>query len=478
MTGSTRRLSEVARHLVFPSSLERSVYPHVEERLGSVGVRFDEWQRGLGMVALGLNKDGKFASTVGGVVASIPRQVGKTFTVGHLAIGLCMTFPGLRVIWTSHHLSTTDNTFMSMQGMVRGPRMAKHIRDIRLANGQQRITFANGSVIMFGARSMGFGRGMDKIDVMVFDEAQILGTKALEDMVPATNQAQNPHGGLLFFIGTPPRPQDDGDAFELKRRQALEGKSDHMVYVEFSADEDASTDDEKQWPIMNPSYPHRTPYEAMLRMRENLPDDHAWRREAMGIWDRPDEVEQMLPEWPNLVGVGPEPGAAPDVYAIDRSATGGVTIVAGWSLPDSRVHVEEVFASWDLESAADWLTEASKPRDQILVDAMSSGTALIPLLRARRRRPVKTTTADMIAACALLEEAVKAGTLSHDGGESMMVAVAGAKKRDVRSQTGGGWAWDRRDKETPIHALVAASLAVFGVSRKPERSSGRVVTVS
>ncbi len=477
-------LRESAKHLIVPDGVERTVWPKIKYRLETMGVKLDRWQEGFCRAALGLDASGSYAATIGGVGASIPRQVGKTFLISHLMIAMCVEFPGLRCIWTSHHGRTTTNTFRAVQGAVRKPLVMIHLKKnnrnhgIRTGAGEQEIEFDNGSIMMFGAREQGFGRGMDAVDMLVFDEAQILGQKALEDMVPATNAARHRYGSLLFFIGTPPRPQDEGDAFTIKRAQALSGESRDAMWVEIAGDEELGLHSERQYRMANPSYPLRVPKSAMQRMAKNLTDEHSWRREALGIWDRPDEVEQMLPEWPNLVGVGPEPGAAPDVYAIDRSATGGVTIVAGWSLPDSRVHVEEVFASWDLESAADWLTEASKPRDQILVDAMSSGTALIPLLRARRRRPVKTTTADMIAACALLEEAVKAGTLSHDGGESMMVAVAGAKKRDVRSQTGGGWAWDRRDKETPIHALVAASLAVFGVSRKPERSSGRVVTVS
>ena len=85
----------------------------------------------------------------------------------------------------------------------------------------------------------------------MFDEAQILGLKALEDMVPATNQARNQHGALIFFLGTPPRPSDDGEAFTSKRDKALKGKPagevvwthGNQVYVEFSADEGAELDD-------------------------------------------------------------------------------------------------------------------------------------------------------------------------------------------------------------------------------------------
>lgn len=53
--------------------------------------------------------------------------------------------------------------------------------------------------------SQGFGRGFDAVDVEIFDEAQILTVKALNDMIPATNVSPNP---LIVFMGTPPQPGD------------------------------------------------------------------------------------------------------------------------------------------------------------------------------------------------------------------------------------------------------------------------------
>ena len=49
----------------------------------------------------------------------------------------------------------------------------------------------------------GFGRGMDAVDILVFDEAQILDIKALEDMVPATNQARKDLTFRMFMGGSP-----------------------------------------------------------------------------------------------------------------------------------------------------------------------------------------------------------------------------------------------------------------------------------
>lgn len=470
---SMPKLSEAARHLVYPSTIERSLFPMVEEKLAAVGVGFDPWQCGFGSISLGLDAFGRFAATVGGVVASIPRQVGKTFTVGHLLIGLCLLFPNLRVIWTSHHLSTTGNTFRSMQGMVRKPKVWQHVESVRLTNGEQQILFTNGSVIMFGARSMGFGRGMDKIDVEVFDEAQILGIKALEDMVPATNQAQNPHGGLLFFIGTPPRPVDDGEAFTAKRKQALEGNADDdMVYVEFSADPEADPDDRSQWSVMNPSYPSRTPLASMLRMRKNMPNEDSWRREAMGVWDDDMGIGGAFGRglWADCA-VDEAPAVTTPSYGVAFSQDGSRCSIAGAMPGEILTHVELIDVGdgmGGLAPLADWLTERNGegvPRwrkSSGVVIGGSAGAGVLKQLLIDRKVPERrirvVNTPQYLQACLMLDEEVSQGNVTHLAGEGQAalddsVSVCGKDKR-------GGWAAQTVDgDETPLEAV---SLALWG----------------
>ena len=84
------RLSEVARHLVLPSNLTSTAFPSIDRHCQAMGIQFDTWQADLVRGALGKRKDGKYAATVGGVVWSLPRQVGKTFTVGAMLFALCI----------------------------------------------------------------------------------------------------------------------------------------------------------------------------------------------------------------------------------------------------------------------------------------------------------------------------------------------------------------------------------------------------
>lgn len=455
--------------MVIPEGIVSSVYPRVRKRLAEVGVGFDPWQQGWATIALGVRENGKYAATVGGVVGSIPRQVGKTFTVGNLLVGLCLEFPGMKCVWTSHHLRTTTNTFRSFQGLVKRKAIAAHLEPnrsngIREANGEQEIRFRNGSIIMFGARAQGFGRGIDEVDVEVFDEAQILSLKALEDMVPAANQARNPHGALLFFLGTPPRPTDDGEAFTSKRDKALNGKPDgvvvwtqgNQVYIEFSADADTEPDDPSQFPIMNPSFPHRTPIESIERMRENIPDDDAWNREARGIW--PDNGMNVfsIERWNQLGDVDtPAPSRVVLTVAVaqDRSwaciavagEVGGKTLVMCHSMKGLGGVVEKIVE----------LRASRNVAEVALVGAQAK--ALQPdMVQAGLEFEVLTGT-DEGAACAAFQEAVKHGTVVHLAQAELDLSVKNARTR----MSGESERWDRKDAKVDDSPLVAASAAFY-----------------
>ena len=475
MTGSTRRLSEVARHLVIPTGIVTSVFPRVYNRLQEVGIAFDEWQQGFGRVALGCRESGKYAASIGGVVASIPRQVGKTYTVGNLIIGLCLEFPGLRVIWTSHHNRTTTATFRSMQSMVRKKEIWPHVTAIRTANGEQEIVFANGSIIMFGAREQGFGRGMESIDVEVFDEAQILGVKALEDMVPATNAAKHEHGGLVVFLGTPPRPTDDGAAFTTKRKKALDGLTRDQVYIEISADPDTDPDNQSMFGTFNPSYPHRTPLESMLRMRENIPDEDAWRREAMGIWPDPDE--DSAPTW-QIVAEDQWNGLRDLTVELTGPVALGIARVGSqWAIAgaqrtvDDRIHIEAGY----LRTASNQdIVDLIKRVDDALelcaiaTDARSPVTVLDPLMKTAEIELIKSTTNQAALMSSGFVEDADDGLLSHTGQSALQYALEVVAKRFLPRKD---WVVDTGN-DPGTAALPAAITARWALLTFESRSTG------
>ncbi|HET6917374.1 MAG TPA: hypothetical protein VFH56_14880 [Acidimicrobiales bacterium] len=467
-------------------------YPAVRDKCRDLGIVHDDWQQGLGRLILGKRRDGKYAATVGGVVLSIPRQVGKTFTVGTIVVALCLLFPGMTVLWTAHRTRTSNETFQKMKGMTGRSKVKPFMLPPRSVNGEQEIRFRNGSRILFGAREAGFGRGFDEVDVEVFDEAQILTEKALEDMVAATNQSRHPAGALLFYMGTPPRPGDPGEVFANKREKALSGKSRDTVYVEMSADANADPDDRAQWAKGNPSYPDHTPVEAMLRLRENIGSDESFLREALGIWD--DDGKQTaipLKAWDALADRSPEPAphVGKVVLAVDSDPNRARTSIAACGeradgLP--MVEITSIDGVKDCREGVDWavqrvidICERHGAVASVVIDRRSAAASLIPALEAAKVPVVSTDASKMAQACGMFyDAAVETRELRHIDEPELRAALKAAIKRPLSD----AWAWDRKKPTSDITPITAATLAFWGFSTKqgfPKNAGkGRVVVMS
>lgn len=462
---STSRLSEVARHVIQPASISSTGWPKVRDTCRNLGWDFDGWQDGAGKLILGKRTDGLYAADT--IVLSIPRQVGKTYLVACIIFALCLIFPGLTVIWTAHRKTTAAETFSSFDGMAQRPKVAPHIAQVMRGKGDERILFRNGSRILFGARESGFGRGFSDVDVLVFDEAQIMTEVTLEDMAAAQNVARNP---LTFMMGTPPRPRDPGEVFTMMRQEALDGDTDETLYIELSADRNCDPMDRMQWRKANPSFPHRTSERAMLRLRKKLKSLDSWLREALGVWDetavfRP-AIELGL--WRTLFDVAVD-GVRPDALAVDMSHGGEISIAASWATGET-VHGEEVWAGLDAAAAEEWIASRATRRLPVIIDNASPAMALVPGLRRRGLNVVTTNATDMGKACGMALIRATARTVSHGAQDSITDALKGARKRPIRDA--GGWGWDRRDETVNIAPLVAWTLAVYWAATKRRKTTG------
>lgn len=474
-TRQNSKLTEIARHVVIPSGIVASAFQAVYRRACMMGLQLDQWQQDIGKLALAKRPGGKYAAGIGGVVLSIPRQTGKTYLIAALVMAICSMEPGCTVIWTAHRSRTHRETFKKLQSMTRRPRVAGYIDRVRAANGEQEIIFHNGSIIQFGAREHGFGRGFDKVDILVLDEAQILTEDAMSDMVPATNAAKN---GLVFMMGTPPRPRDPGEVFT-SRRKALLGGRDNGVYVEFSADENAKSDDREQLARANPSYPYRTSEEAIERMQELLGSDDNFRREALGIWDEEAASGAAIRPlaWDVLKTTPRYDGRV--VYGVRFTVDGaGVALAAAYRPDDGAPVFVEPIRQANLGEGIGWLldflVEAAPEAAQIVVDGKAGVGSLVEELRSRgvrnKRLIIVPTLDQVIAAHSMFEQAIITGQLSHGGIELFDEQVKRAVKRKIGNA--GGFGWAAPPGETVV-ALDAVTLAYWGArvtKRRPERS--------
>jgi hypothetical protein len=344
-----------------------------------------------------------------------------------------------------------------MQAFAKRRKIAPHVSKIVLGSGDEAVEFANGSRILFGARERGFGRGFADVGVVMFDEAQILTENAIDDMVPATNTAENP---LLIFTGTPPKDSDPSEVFTRKRTDALSGEDEDTVYIEFSADQDAHLTDRKQWAKANPGYPKRTNAAGMLRMLKNLSEE-SFVREALGIWSEV-STSQKIPadawaacEHQDSTLEGKQQfGIA---VADDRSMA--CIAAAGRSDKYPGCHAELVAykpgVRWVIEEAVrlkvawggKFAIVKGSPAMSLIPDLITAGLLGDDI--------VEVSVEDNAERCGQLYDAVVEGRLVHRGEGELNRSLRDA----VDKPYGDEWVWSQRKSEGDISPLVAFTSA-------------------
>lgn len=475
----TQKLSDIAKHLVLPDGIVSSDFPLLSPQLDRMGTPLDNWQRGLCQAILAKREDGMYACGIGGAVISIPRQVGKTYTIGTLLFALCAMNPDLLVLWSAHRARTHSETFKSMDAMSQKPGIKPYVKRVLTGAGTEAVEFANGSRILFGARENGFGRGVPKVDVVVLDEAQILTEKTMDDQVPATNAAPN---GLVIMMGTPPREDDPSEVFTNRRSEALSGDDEDILYVEMSADKDANSEDRKQWAKANPSFPVRTTETAMLRMKKLLGSEESFRREGLGIWDEAVSGNKAVEAaaWDRLA-VGP--GDVPDgrrVVGVRFSPDGSTVGVAGAVKPEDDSDpffvegIEQRSTAEGTQWLVDFLVERHDDLAQIVVDGKAGVGYLVNALRAEgvsAKTILTPSVGDATAAYSMMDAAIRNGSIRHSGQHDLDVQVKAALRRKIGNEGGFGWEAPSGGSVAGFEAVTLAHWGARVTRRRPGRKA-------
>ena len=468
-------LSEIATKLALPSTaIVGSLWPQIADTLDDLGVPMDRWQSGLQQITLGQDAEERFVCRVDGVTVSMPRQTGKTYTFGWLFFALAICRPGSNLVWTAHHEDTTIETFENMVEMAAEPLVKSHVSRIHRAKPTWSIFFRNGSRIRFAARERGFGRGKAGVDVIMFDEGQILSQAAVENMTAATNISPI---GIKIFVGTPPRPFDKSQVFKRKRYNALHpvvGMPFRGAYVELSAPSDSDWRDDEASKVGNPAYAFgRVPQDAIDSLRSDLGED-SYRREGMGIWDS-DLVDTAIDmdAWEDTAIEADDVPGDVVAYSVDISFDRLVVIGVIAKHADGRAHVELAQADYafQLDGVVQWFTSRARRRPIAALSGNSNNAPLIEALRRANMNVVEVNPNGWASASAALQAGVHDKRITHPkiGQDMLDAAVATSTIRQYGTQ--GGWAFNLSKTPVPVGPLVVAALA-FQQGGAPRRRGG------
>jgi phage terminase large subunit-like protein len=447
------------------------------------GLTPDDWQQlVLDDWLARTGRGGKFASLTCGL--SVPRQNGKNAILEMREL-FGMVQLGERFLHTAHEVKTARKAFLRLasffENQRKWPEMAELVKDIRRTNGQEAILLENGGGVEFVARSKGSGRGFT-VDVLVCDEAQELSDDALEALMPTTSAAPlgNPQ---WIFTGTPPGPTANGEVFGRTRDDALSGKSSRLAWHEWSCTGAVDLDDPLSSASANPALGGRLQWDVVEGERARFSDE-GFARERLGMWDSAGSHRVISADsWAvcadaNLKDAGGEVSVAFDVSP-DRSTA---TIAsAAWTV-DGLPYVDVVESrrgepDWGVQRFVD-LVERHDVR-AVVVDGASAAFSLVDPLRQRGLTVTVTSARQMASAFGGFYDAVMDGNVRHLDQPLLNSALGAARKRQIGDS---GFGWSRKDSESDITPVTAATLALWGltsgeVSEKPKVRSGKACFV-
>lgn len=442
------------------------------ELAAAYGLVADEWQAAVVSAWLAEYKNTKLVHSRCGI--SVPRQNGKNAILEMVELYKIIV-QGRKMLHTAHEVKTARKAFVRLAGFFENPRkypdLAQMVREIRRANGQEAIVLDNGGSVEFVARSRGSGRGFT-VDDLVCDEAQELTDEQLEALLPTISSAPSGDPQQLY-LGTPPAARFREAVFGRMRDHAISGGDRRFSWSEWSIPDDMpAAEGAKGWREhaydVNPSLGHRlnigTVGDEVRAMSEE-----GFCRERLGQWQALKSAAAINPDnWrKRCIDPATVPESGTKVFAVRFSAD-GLHVALAVGLRASRgapVHVEGVrfeLMRDGLQWLVDFLVTRKGETSEVVIDGKAGVDFLTRELTdegfpSRAIRPLRV--ADVIAAHAMFDQAIRAGGMTTIEQPAMVQQVKGAIRRDIGRD--GGFGWAASDDNGSVALLEAATLAYW-----------------
>ena len=451
--------------------------------LGEAGVEFMDWQALLMEGWLGVGRDGTWSTKTG--VNSTPRQNGKTFDIKGRSAWELLIYGGIHpyggnVIYTSQLQKTSTEMFEECANLFDSQKLRKFLKPngIRTALGREEIRLKNGGRMKFLARTRNGGDGQHG-SLLIFDEAQALDQQAQESFLPAISACKTQRGAQTIYNGTPPKEGDYGLIFEKLRNDALDGKTKHTAYTEWSAGYGGrvpDTSDRELWVRTNPSYNILIAESTVENEFETMaPETFAHQR--LGWWTGQRAAQTLLgeEEWTALEADAPDTWDKL-AYGVKISNDGAIAALSVAITFGERAHVEFIRQeplAGGIGWLVDWLMEPRRLEQMAMVaiDGKSGADDLARRLVARgmSRNAVTVSTAEFAAnSSAMLVNGVADGIVTHHPDITLDSSALKSLRRKIGVSGAFGFGGEHPE---PIESAALALYAVRTTKRDPTRKA-------
>jgi hypothetical protein len=430
-----------------------------------VGIRSLPWQWLALRKVLSRRDDGLWTHPDVCLIAT--RQSGKSLII-LLRILFGLFVLNEQIVYSAQRWVTAESIFKRLKAIIeRRPSLQRRLaKDPTSSSSRAVIELKSGACVALGVRSGDLGRGLDRIDLVVFDEAYNLTEDEVASL--AGSQLASPNSQTIY-ASTPPVYAKHPNCRVLADIRRL-GKARHqdLYFAEWAAPEGMNRNDPEAWRLASPSYGVIQKQRDVQRLHSKAASPLAkalFDADYLGWGDYPidaADVEPVIPEgiWQAMINPSPRL-LGPIAIAVDRSPDRKHwAIAAAQRTDDDRIHIElgPYEGTWSNSDLVEKILDIVTEWDPVAltIDQKSPAAVLKPLLIMEAGvEPVMTNASELALACGGFVDAALAGQISHCDQQLLNDSVASAIKRDL---PGGGFAWDKPPGAS-VAELMAATLS-------------------
>ncbi|ALC05927.1 putative phage associated protein [Corynebacterium deserti GIMN1.010] len=419
------------------------------------------------------NPDGTW--THSDAILIVPRQNGKSLIVALIVIYRIFIL-GQNVLFTAQQWETAKELYEQAWKIVKGRRfLMKLVTSHTCSQGRGTIFLSNGGRVVFTTRSQDAGRGLTKVDLLIYDEAYNLTDGEMAALSFLSQAAPDPQ---VFFMSSSVHkdfPQHQkGKVLSAMRAQALDDFdiNDPLYLSEYAAPTDLDPEDEQTWILSNPSYGVIATAKKMKKIMRRMNTEEGrinFGVEALGWASWFDELTEdnftpvISDEALTAVMTTNPQTLSHSVISIDAAPDRTMCSISIGGRSGEKVYGRVVYhADMNVKTVVDatiQVIEAANPM-AILIDHKSPAEVLIdPLERAGFDVERMTFTSVKSSTAAFLQGVDDQDYLLDDS----QIIRDGMACAELREDKDGGVKWARRSGV--ICQLVSLSAAMWGVTR-------------
>lgn len=426
------------------------------------------------------------------VVLVCTRQQGKTLIlVLRILFGLFIL--GENIAYTAQRGNTSDAVFKRVKAIINSRPSLKN-RVVSMTGGKQgfgeivvRSKLGTEVTVQFGVRSGDKGRGLDRIDLAIFDEAYNL----TQDEVSALQGAQVASANSqTIYTSTAPVESEHPNChvFAGMRRRGLNKDTD-LLFIEFAApdppkdsvERKVAREDRENWRLAEPSYGVISKERDIERFYKTAVESREaskvalWEADFLGWGEWPADARFIDPVIPIKEVWEPLTDYAPELVGQKVLAVSRTRDLARWAIAvgqrtiEGRVQIEiGYYQKATIGQVAAYVVRLVELWDPatIVIDDHDPAKPLAPYLKKLDVDVTLTTTGQIAVAFQGFVDAAMSGDLGHT---NQPILTEGLEVAMTRELPRGDKVWD--DREGSIAQVIAATMAHWGVLEFAEEDS-------